>query len=391
MAAKPQCEGCSSAATPSQAENCLFPACAFPIQRDSFLMAAHVVVRDLHKSYDGVQAVRGVSFEIQPGEIFGLLGPNGAGKTTTVECIVGLREPDAGVLEVCGLDARREPAEVKQRIGVALQSTSLQDKITPREALRLFGSFYRDRIAPEPLLERFALVEKADARVETLSCGQRQRLALALAFVNRPQLVFLDEPTTGLDPHARRELHASIARMKQDGFTVLFTTHYLDEAEVLCDRVAIIDRGQIVASGTPRELIARSQGGQTVTLVTSSAIAHARLVALPGVREVAHPGGELHAGEVRLQTTDATSTLGGLAQLLEELRVDVVELHVRKASLEDVFLQLTREGNEPAAGASRSSDRGEHGAGAAPSSAASSSRLPDGDPSSAANQQRPGS
>jgi ABC-2 type transport system ATP-binding protein len=347
-------------------------------------MAAHVVVRDLHKAYDGVHAVRGVSFEIQPGEIFGLLGPNGAGKTTTVECIVGLREPDAGVLEVCGLDARREPGEVKQRIGVALQSTSLQDKITPREALRLFGSFYRERMAPEPLLERFALKEKADARVETLSGGQRQRLALALAFVNRPQLVFLDEPTTGLDPHARRELHASIARMKQDGFTVLFTTHYLDEAEALCDRVAIIDRGRIVASGTPRELIARSQGVQTVTLLTSQPIADARLAALPDVREVAPIGSGDHAAEMRLQTTNATVTLGALSRLLEELHVDIVELHVRKASLEDVFLQLTRDVDGAEATSLASDDAAKRGGGAA-----SSPTLSAGDTSSPAKGRGP--
>ena len=182
-------------------------------------MPAKVIVRDLRKRYDGIEAVRGVSFAIEPGEIFGLLGPNGAGKTTTVECLVGLREPDSGELEVCGLDARRCAADVKQKIGVALQSTSLQDKITPREALRLFGSFYRERAEPAELLARFALADKADAAVDTLSGGQRQRLALALAFVNRPELVFLDEPTTGLDPQARRELHASIAQMKRDGFT----------------------------------------------------------------------------------------------------------------------------------------------------------------------------
>jgi ABC-2 type transport system ATP-binding protein len=306
-------------------------------------MAAHVVVRDLRKSYDGVDAVRGVSFDVQRGEIFGLLGPNGAGKTTTVECIVGLREPDAGQLEVCGLDARRQLREVKQKVGVALQSTSLQDKITPREALRLFGAFYRERVAPETLLERFALTEKADARVETLSGGQRQRLALALAFVNRPELVFLDEPTTGLDPHARRELHASIARMKHDGYTVLFTTHYLDEAEQLCDRVAIIDRGEIVARGTPRELIARAQGLQAVTLVTTQPIEWAKLAALPGVTELATDRGAQGVGEVRLKTREATATLAGITRLLEESRMDVLELHVRKATLEDVFLQLTRD------------------------------------------------
>ena len=304
-------------------------------------MAAHVVVRDLRKYYDGVEAVRGVSFTIEPGEIFGLLGPNGAGKTTTVECLVGLREPDDGQLEVCGLDARRNPREVKQKIGVALQSTSLQDKITPREALRLFGSFYRERVPPETLLERFALTEKADAHFETLSGGQRQRLALALAFVNRPQLVFLDEPTTGLDPQSRRELHAAIARMKQDGYTVLFTTHHLDEAEQLCDRVAIIDRGRIVASGAPHALIAQSKGMHSVTLVTSRPVESGRLAALPGVEELAIDPG--HDAMVRFQTSNATATLAALMRLLEETRIDVLDLQVRKASLEDVFLQLTRE------------------------------------------------
>ena len=186
-------------------------------------MTAKVIVRDLRKRYGGVEAVRGVSFEIQDGEIFGMLGPNGAGKTTTLECVIGLRDPDEGTIEVCGIDARRQPAEVKQRIGAALQATALQDKITPREALALFGSFYRDCVPTNDLLKRFALEEKADVYFDTLSGGQRQRLALALAFVNNPQLVFLDEPTTGLDPQSRRELHGEIAAMKRDGHTVLLT------------------------------------------------------------------------------------------------------------------------------------------------------------------------
>ncbi len=304
-------------------------------------MPATVVVRDLRKSYGEVAAVRGVSFTIEPGEIFGLLGPNGAGKTTTVECLVGLREPDSGELEVCGVDARRDPRGVKQKIGVALQITSLQDKITPREALRLFGSFYHDRVAPEVLIERFALTEKADACFDTLSGGQRQRLAIALAFVNRPQLVFLDEPTTGLDPQSRRELHAAIARMKADGYTVLFTTHYLDEAENLCDRVAIIDHGRIVAEGRPRELIAQSSAEQTVTLVTTKPIDRMRLAALPGVSALTGDG-----TEARFQTSNATTSLAALTALLTEQRAEVVELQVKKASLEDVFLRLTREGEK---------------------------------------------
>ena len=307
-------------------------------------MPAKVIVRDLRKHYDGVEAVRGVSFAIESGEIFGLLGPNGAGKTTTVECLIGLREPDSGELEVCGLDARRHPREVKQKIGVALQSTSLQDKITPREALRLFGAFYRERAEPQALLERFALTEKADAHVDTLSGGQQQRLALALAFVNRPELVFLDEPTTGLDPQARRELHVAIAQMKRDGCTVLFTTHYLDEAEALCDRVAIIDHGRIVATGTPRDLIAQSKSLQSVTLTTSRPIAPEKLAALPGVRDVATEAG---AGTtVRFLTANATATLADLTRLIAEAGVEIFDLHVRRGSLEDVFLGLTRKPDE---------------------------------------------
>lgn len=300
-------------------------------------MPAKVIVRDLSKRYGGIEAVRGVSFAIEAGEIFGLLGPNGAGKTTTLECLVGLREADAGALEVCGLDARKHPREVKQRIGVALQSTALQDKITPREALKLFGAFYRVRAEPAALLARFALTEKADARFDTLSGGQRQRLALALAFVNKPELVLLDEPTTGLDPGARRELHAEILQMKRDGHTVLLTTHYLDEAEQLCDRIAIIDRGRVIATGAPRELIAQSSASQSVTLVTEPGIDGAAVAGLPGASEVRSEG-----GAVKFRTARPTETLAALAALLVARRLELVELQVKKASLEEVFVGLTK-------------------------------------------------
>ncbi|MGH8017309.1 MAG: ABC transporter ATP-binding protein [Opitutaceae bacterium] len=183
-------------------------------------MPTSVFIRDLRKRYGETEAVNGVSLSIEQGEIFGLLGRNGAGKTTTVECLAGLREPDAGRIEVCGIDARRQPRAAKEYIGVALQRTALQDQITPREALRLFGSFYRQRTEPAELLSRFALLDKADARFATLSGGQRQRLALALALVNKPRVVLFDEPTAGLDPQARRELHRSIARIKEEGYTV---------------------------------------------------------------------------------------------------------------------------------------------------------------------------
>ena len=307
-------------------------------------MPAKVIVRDLSKRYGGIEAVRGVSFAIEAGEIFGLLGPNGAGKTTTLECLVGLREADAGALEVCGLDARKHPREVKQRIGVALQSTALQDKITPREALKLFGAFYRVRAEPAALLARFALTEKADARFDTLSGGQRQRLALALAFVNKPELVLLDEPTTGLDPGARRELHAEILQMKRDGHTVLLTTHYLDEAEQLCDRIAIIDRGLVIATGAPRELIAQSSASQSVTLVTEPGIDGAAVAGLPGASEVRSEG-----GAVKFRTARPTETLAALAALLVARRLELVELQVKKASLEEVFVGLTKSaaGDDP--------------------------------------------
>jgi ABC-2 type transport system ATP-binding protein len=297
-----------------------------------------VIVRDLHKRYGDVHAAQGVSFEIQDGEIFGLLGPNGSGKTTTLECVIGLRQPDAGDIEVCGLDARRRPNAVKQKIGAVLQTIALQDKITPREALALFASFYHDTAAPGGLLERFALEDKADAHFDTLSGGQRQRLAVALAFVNNPELIFLDEPTTGLDPQSRRELHAEIARMKQDGRTVLLTTHYIEEAEQLCDRIAIIDRGRIIASGPPRRLIAESTVMQSVVLTTAQPIDQALLASVPGVEDLVC---EDHTA--RLRTATISRTIAGLMHLLDEQGLDLTELQVRKATLEDVFIALTAE------------------------------------------------
>src|SRR5258708_1000679 len=214
-------------------------------------MAAMVEVKELRKRYGEVQAVRGVSFEVAQGEILGMLGPNGAGKTSTLECIIGLRRPDSGSIEVCGLDALRQSTEVSQRIGAQLQATALQDKITPREALRMFAAFYRQAADIERLIERFSLAEKADARFETLSGGQKQRLALALAFVNEPRVVFLDEPTSGLDPQSRRELHQLVIQMRGEGRSVLLTTHYFEEAQTLCDRIAIVDHGRVIATGTP--------------------------------------------------------------------------------------------------------------------------------------------
>jgi ABC-2 type transport system ATP-binding protein len=222
---------------------------------------ATVSVHTLSKRYGSVEALRKVSFDVAAGEIFGLLGPNGAGKTTTIECLLALRRPDTGTVTIDGIDALSYPEKARQRTGAHIQSAALQDKITPRQALRLFASFYDRPAKVGELIERFALAEKADAPFETLSSGQRQRIFLALAFVGNPTLVVLDEPTTGLDPLARRELHQVIRDMRTDGKTVLLSTHNLEEAHALCDRVAILHEGRIIAMDEPDALITAVGGG----------------------------------------------------------------------------------------------------------------------------------
>lgn len=301
-------------------------------------MATPVVVRDLRKRYGSVEAVRGVNFTVAAGEIFGLLGPNGAGKTTTVECLVGLREADAGTIEVGGVDMRRHPTEARQRLGVALQSTALQDQITPRESLRLFGAFYRDALAPEVLLARFGLADKAEAAYATLSGGQRQKLALALAFVNHPAVVVLDEPTTGLDVHARQELHAEIRRLRDDGCAVVLTTHQLAEAEALCDRVAIIDRGLIVAEGAPGSLLASAGSAQSVALRANRPLPPDLVVGLGDVIALQQAGERL-----AFRTRDVTRVVPEVMRRVAAAGLEVRELEVRESSLEEAFLRLTRD------------------------------------------------
>ena len=219
-------------------------------------MSGQIVVRGLRKEFPKVLAVAGVDLDVAAGEVFGLLGPNGAGKTTTLEMIEGLTPPDAGEIAICGLNWRQNAQEIRSRIGVQLQATSLYNKVTPREALDLFGSYYPKRRGTEELLELVQLKDKADSFHVTLSGGQAQRLALALALVNDPEVVFLDEPTAGLDPQGRRSLWEIVRAMKAEGRTTMLTTHYMDEAEALCDRLAILDHGRILRSGTPAELIA---------------------------------------------------------------------------------------------------------------------------------------
>ncbi len=223
-------------------------------------MSAGIAVHGLSHRYGGVQAVDGISFDVAAGEIFGLLGPNGAGKTTSLESILGLVKPDEGRIEIAGIDARADPLAARRLTGAVLQATSLQDQITPREALNLFAAFYPAPLASEALLSRFGLGEKADTRFETLSGGQKQRLALALAFVGDPQVLLLDEPATGLDPQMRREVQDHILGLKASGRAILLTTHDMEEAARLCDRIAVIARGRIVATGTPQRLMAEHGG-----------------------------------------------------------------------------------------------------------------------------------
>jgi ABC-2 type transport system ATP-binding protein len=220
-------------------------------------MTTAIVVQGLTRRYGVVTAVDGISFEVGAGEIFGLLGPNGAGKTTTLECILGLGRPDAGRIAICGQDVRANPRPARAKIGAVLQATGLQDKISPREALDLFRSFYSRPLETDDLIARFGLREKQDATYDTLSGGQKQRLALALAFVGDPQVFVLDEPTAGLDPQMRREVQDHVRAMKDAGRAVLLATHDMDEAERLCDRLAVIAGGRIVATGTPQDLISR--------------------------------------------------------------------------------------------------------------------------------------
>jgi ABC-2 type transport system ATP-binding protein len=296
---------------------------------------ARIVIRGLSKAYANVQAVSDVNFEIRAGEVFGLLGPNGAGKTTTVESVIGLTDPDSGSVTICDIDARRHPQQAKQRIGAALQGTALQDKITPREALHLFGTLYRNSISAGTLLERFGLATKADASFDSLSGGQRQRLALALAFVNDPQAIFLDEPSAGLDPQMRRELHDHIRQMKLEGRAVLMTTHDMDEAEQLCDRVAILDGGRIVAEGSPNSLIAGSRSASCITIQTTPGLRREWLDGLSNVREIL-----CDADSARLTTSTLHQTLAELTVLLDARQVEITSLRAGKATLEDVILEI---------------------------------------------------
>ena len=297
---------------------------------------AVIRVNSLRKTYGELVAVDNVSFEVQPGEVFGLLGPNGAGKTTTVEVLEGLRKPDSGEVSVLGIDVIGHPDDLRPRIGVSLQTAALYPKLNVVEVLELFRSFYPSGRPVDELVELMDLGEKRKARTQDLSGGQRQRLSVALALVNDPELVFLDEPTTGMDPAARRMLWDVVLGLKQRGRSVLLTTHYMEEAEVLCDRLAIMDHGRILEAGTVDELVSRRFHERAVRFDAIDGLTNEQLAAFPGVTSVKREG-----SAVLLYTRDVPATIGAVLAATERIGVDPANLAVRRATLEDVFLDLT--------------------------------------------------
>jgi len=294
---------------------------------------------DLHKSYGPREAVKGITFGIRQGEIFSLLGPNGAGKTTTIEICEGLLEPDTGEVEVLGMRWKTHERQLRQLLGIQLQDTQLSEKLTVTETVRLFRSFYPDGRPVEDVIALVQLEEKRTARVGTLSGGQKQRLAVACAIVGNPRLLFLDEPTTGLDPQSRRQLWEMIAQFRSEGRTVVLTTHYMDEAERLCDRVAVVDHGKVIALDTPRALIASLGAEHVVTFTLESGTAvpgDDQLHALDGVTAVRQ---ELSGFE--LTSTELRRTVPALLSLVERTGSRLAELRTHSATLEDVFVSLT--------------------------------------------------
>ena len=295
-----------------------------------------ISVSDLRKSYGDVQAVDGISFSVGRGEVFGMLGPNGAGKTTTIEILEGLRKPDSGSASVLGMDVIRHSDSIKERIGVQLQTVSLYPRLTVTELLELFASFYRRGVPARKLVDDLDLGERAHARSMNLSGGQQQRLSIALALVNDPELVFLDEPTTGLDPQARRSLWDLVKGLQAEGKSVMLTTHYMEEAAELCDRVAIMDHGHILEIGTVNELIRKRFKERAVFFDTTPDLPLATLGKLEGVTRATQED-----GQTVLYSRNVPDTIGALLALADRHKVDPHGLGVRQATLEDVFLDLT--------------------------------------------------
>ena len=298
-------------------------------------MSPVIEVEGLRKHYGQVRAVEDVSFDVHQGEIFGLIGPNGAGKTTTLECVEGLRVPDAGRIHLFGLDPVRDAGALQMRVGVQLQESHLQKRITVREAVDLWASLYRQTLDRAHLLEQLGLHEKRNAWFMTLSGGQKQRLFIALALIHDPEVVFLDELTTGLDPQARRTIWELVRGIRSRGKTVVLTTHLMEEAERLCDRVAIVDNGRVVDIGTPAALVARHCPERMVAVTTDDKRASALLTACRSVARVDTASGTL------LVHGSGEGVLDDVLECLSTHRVHVTGVQSQASTLEDVFLRLT--------------------------------------------------
>ncbi|MFJ1608214.1 ABC transporter ATP-binding protein [Streptomyces sp. NPDC088253] len=293
-----------------------------------------IEVTGLRKSYGGRPVVDGVSFAVEEGEIFGILGPNGAGKTTTVECVEGLRIPDGGRVRVTGLDPVADHEQVARVLGAQLQESELQAKLTVREALELYAAFYPHPADWRPLAERLGLTAKLTTRFAKLSGGQKQRLFIALALIGNPRVVVLDELTTGLDPRARRDTWQLIEEVRASGVTVLLVTHFMEEAQRLCDRIAVIDKGRVAALDTPAGLIRRSAGSTVISFTPSAPLDEGDLNALPALASVEHKD-----GRITLSGTD--ETVNAVITLLARGHITAHQLRVSDATLDDAFLDLT--------------------------------------------------
>ena len=297
---------------------------------------AIINVENLIKTYGGMNVVDGISFSVEAGEIFGIVGPNGAGKTTTVESVSGLRQPDGGTISVLDMDPQRDHFELAQRVGVQLQESRLQDKIKVREALRLYASFYENPADWQSLLDRLGLEGKADAAYSSLSGGQKQRLAVALALIGSPEIAILDELTTGLDPQARRSVWGTIEEIRDSGVTVVLVTHFMEEAERLCDRIMVVDSGRVAAIDTPDGLVSRIGASQQIRFRPSAEVAESELRELVGVESVDRDGDLVVVTGVDEAVTSVTSYLAQRQIIAHELRIEQI-------NLEDAYLALTQE------------------------------------------------
>ena len=301
-------------------------------------MAHPIQVEGLRKNYGDLEAVKGIDFEVQAGEVFGLLGPNGAGKTTTVEILEGLRARSGGRVAVLDCDPEVQTRQLKDRVGVCLQATNLQEKIKVREAMELFASLYTRTVDSAQLLRRLQLWEKRESLYSQLSGGQKQRLALALALLNDPQVLFLDEPSAGLDPQARLEIHGLVQDLRREQRTILLTTHYIEEAEKLCDRVAIVDEGRIVAIGTPRQIQDKMLANSSIELECAEALADGPLPQWAGAEKIT-------LDESRTRITVASSrparTIVEMVKWLDGKGIELADIRIKRPSLEDAFIELT--------------------------------------------------